>query len=122
MRTVGAIARQIDPSRPKPHVYACAILPEVVAFRDKVAAHFAWSTKNKQDNAAERLASILPPLSFEDDSFCVGAMQIGLSGSGNSSNSKSIGMWSLRKVHDSLRLRYWPELVPKTEAGEETSD
>jgi hypothetical protein len=69
MRTVGAIARQLDSTRPMPHDYASSILPEVVAFRDKVAAHFAWSTANERDNDAERLASIIPPLSFEIDSF-----------------------------------------------------
>lgn len=122
MRTVGAIARQLDSSRPKPHEYASAILPEVVAFRDKVAAHFAWSTRNERDNDAERLASVLPPLSFEDDSFYVGAMQVGLSGGGKSSTSKSIGRWSLTKVHEVLRQRYWPHLIPKADEDKTAAD
>ncbi|MFQ5570051.1 MAG: hypothetical protein ACE5G0_10285 [Rhodothermales bacterium] len=62
VKTVGAIARKLDPNRPLPHEYAKKIIPEVVAFRDKVAAHFAWTTENNRDNDAERLASVLPPL------------------------------------------------------------
>jgi hypothetical protein len=120
VRTVGAIAERRDPSRPKPLEYAKAIIPEVVAFRNKVAAHFAWSTKHNEDNDAERLASVLPPLTFEVDTFCVGATQVGLSGGGQSSNSSKIGMWSLRKVHEALRERYWPYLIPRTDDSGQT--
>lgn len=111
MRTVGTIAQRFDASRPKPYEYASAVAPEVVAFRDKVAAHFAWSTENKRDNDAEKLASVTPPLAFVNDSFCVGAMESGLSGGGKSSTSKSIKQWSLCKVHEALRTRYWPQLI-----------
>lgn len=108
-RTVGAIAYNFDSNRPCPDKYANNIIPEVVAFRDKVAAHFAWSTRNKRDNDAERLASILPPLSFDDDSFYVGRSRIIARRGGKASNSEAIMPWSLCKVHETLRERYWPE-------------
>lgn len=108
VRTVGAIACKQDPNRPLPHAYADGIIPEVVAFRDKVAAHFAWSTENRRDNDAERLASILPPLTFNSDSFYVGGMTVAVRRNGKASTSEAIKPWSLCKVHEGLRARYWP--------------
>jgi len=117
VRTVGAIAHKVDRNRPLPLEYAKTIIPEVVAFRDKVAAHFAWATKNNRDNDAERLASILPPLTFVNDSFHVGAMTVAVRCGGKASNSHEIKPWSLCKVHEALRKRYWPDhqtLQPST--------
>ena len=114
VRTVGAIAFQLDSNRPKPKAYAQAVIPEVVAFRDKVAAHFAWTTKNSHDNDAEQHASILPPLSFINDSFYVGSMVLKISRGTKVSDSNSIQPWSLCKVHERLRARYWPELLTES--------
>lgn len=114
VRTVGAIARKHDPNRPLPNEYAESVVPEIIAFRDKVAAHFAWATKNKRDNDAERLASILPPLRFNHDSFYVGDLTVAMRRGGRASDSQAIQPWSLCKAHESLRERYWPELVNST--------
>jgi hypothetical protein len=108
VRTVGAIAFRQDCTRPDPGAYVEKVIPEVKVFRDKVAAHFAGMTKNKHDNEAERLASLLPPLTFEDDSWYVGGMTVGLSGGGKVSTSEAIKPWSLCRVHEELRKRYWP--------------
>jgi hypothetical protein len=107
-RTVGAIAYRQDATRPLPPRYVAAVMPDVLAFRDKVAAHFAWSTQHSKDNDAERLASILPPLTFEDDSFHVGGFAVALHCEGKESSSQSITPWSICKVHERLRARYWP--------------
>ena len=109
VRTVGAIAYKLDATRPKSTAYADSVIPEVVAFRDKVAAHFSWNTKNSHDNDAERLASILPMLSFINDSFFVGSMVVKLTRGNKESDSEKIQPWSLCKVHEQLRTRYWPE-------------
>lgn len=111
VRTIGAIARRQDSSRPLPYEYAKSVIPEVVAFRDKVAAHFAWSTESGRDNDAERLASVIPPLGWSQDSFYVGTLQISLRRSGKSSKSDALKPWSLCKVHEALRPRYWPETI-----------
>lgn len=108
VRTVGAIAHRLDDSRPRPRDYAEGIIPEVLAFRDKVAAHFAWTTQNNNDNAAERLASVMPPLSVVDDALHVGALTLRVSRGGQASNSDAISPWSLCRVHERLRERYWP--------------
>ena len=108
VRTVGAIAYKQDNSRPIPPKYVEAVIPEVLAFRDKVAAHFAWTSKHSQDNDAERLASIIPPLSFVEDSWHVGAMQVATSKGGKLNTSESIKPWSIPKVHNKMARRYWP--------------
>jgi hypothetical protein len=114
IRTVGAIAWRHDNTRPKPLDYANTIIPEVIAFRDKVAAHFAWYSANQKDNPAECLASIIPPLDFHDDSFHVGTLAIHLHQGGEGSNSNVIQPWSLSRVHERLCKRYWPMVATET--------
>ncbi len=108
VRTVGAIAYRQDPSRPKPQDYLIKVIPEVQAFRDKVAAHLAWSTKNKQNNDAERLVSILPQLTFTKGSFHIGTITGSIHKEGKKLTSEKIRAWSICKVHKELQKRYWP--------------
>jgi hypothetical protein len=108
--TVGAIAYRQDNTRPLPREYAKTIIPEVVAFRNKVAAHFAWCIADNRDNLAERLASILPSLEFAGDCFQIAGYTVHLRRGGKASNSTVIQPWSLSRVHERLRQRYWPEL------------
>jgi hypothetical protein len=117
--TVGAVAYTHDSNRPEARGYLKIVIPEVLAFRDKVAAHFAWWVGDNRDNPAERFASIIPPLVFQEDSFQVGALAVYLRKGGQSSNSKTIQPWSLSRVHERLRKRYWPDLEsPKETTGE----
>lgn len=120
VRTVGAIALRQDSTRSRPDEYANSVIPEVVAFRDKVAAHFAWTTKNKQDNEAERLASIIPPLTFINDSFYVGAQTVTIRSGGRKSNSTDIKPWSISGIHKRMSDRYWPGMVVGHNAGANT--
>lgn len=105
VRTVGAIARRIDPNRPLPPDYVKLVIPEVLIFRDKVAAHFAWSTQNSRDNDAERMSSILPPLAFHDESFHVGTLTVTVRRGNAMSNSGDLQPWSLCKIHERLIQR-----------------
>src|SRR5262249_48641402 len=65
VRTVGAIAYQLDPTRPRPRAYVERVIPEVLSFRNKVAAHFAWTSTDERDNEAERAMSVIPAVTFE---------------------------------------------------------
>jgi hypothetical protein len=105
---VGAIAYRHDDSRPLPDHYVEQAMPEIKAFRDKVAAHFAWAKRSKNDNPAERTASILPTLAFMGDSFHMPGMVVGQGRDGNTSTSDALRPWSVRKTHEALRHRYWP--------------
>jgi len=107
---VGAIAYRQDDARPLPDLYAKQAMPEIKVFRDKVAAHFAWGKKNKKDSAADRTASILPQLAFQDDSFYMPALRVCQGQAGETSSSDDLQPWSIRKAHEALRQRYWPVL------------
>ena len=111
VRTIGAIAYRQDNSRMEPVEYVKIVIPEIKIFRDKVAAHFAWLTKNKHDNEAERLASIIPQVAFSDDYFQVGTLSLSMRRSGKSSSSREIKPWSITKIHKRLQARYWPEEI-----------
>jgi len=107
--TVGAIAYRQDTTRPIPPDYVKKVIPQILAFRDKVAAHFAWAKNHSKDTDAERLASILPPLAFTDDSFHVGVFAVTVRRAGKVSHSRAIQPWSICRVHEQLRKRYWPD-------------
>lgn len=109
---VGAIAHRLDDTRPKPREYALRVIPEVQAFRDKVAAHYSWGTQNSRDNDAERLASILPPLKFDGHVFSVAEFELTLTRQGKPISSEKLQPWSICEVHERLRARYWPAPAP----------
>jgi len=108
VRTIGAIAYRKDSKYPEPHIYIKKVIPEVLAFRNKVAAHFAWSSKNKRDNDADRAFSILPQLMFKNDSFYIGGISGVLRKASKISKSEVIQEWSICKIHEQLQKRYWP--------------
>jgi hypothetical protein len=85
-----------------------SVIPDVLAFRDKVAAHFAWATQHGKDNDAERAFSVMPPLSFVRRSFRVGALTLYVRRGDNASKSDTISPWSISEIHRQLRERYWP--------------
>lgn len=111
VKLIGTIAYRQDNTRKTSGQYLNSIIPEVKAYRDKVAAHFAWLTKNEHDNDAERLASIIPQVSFMNNSFHVGALIVSKSSKGKMTNSKKIKPWSMVNTYRSLQERYWPEEI-----------
>ena len=118
VQTVGAIA--YGQKRPKDiRKYVKAVIPEVLAFRNKVAAHYAWTTGDERDNEAERVASILPQLAFDGDSFVVQGLKVFLRSGGKTSDSSASTPWSIMRIHERLSARYWPNLVdPDAESSD----
>jgi hypothetical protein len=106
VRLVGAIAHRQDSSRPAPGKYVERVIPEVLAFRNKVAAHFAHTTRNSNDSEAERQASIMPQVSYANDEFVVGALVLTTWGGGP--DSRAIKAWGITGIHRRLVQRYWP--------------
>lgn len=109
VRTIGTIAYRLDNNNLKPIEYLSKVIPEIKEFRDKVAAHFAWSTKNRNDNDAERIISILPPVTYSDGNWEVGSFVLNIRKDGKNSSSEKIAPWSITKEHIKLRKRYWQE-------------
>jgi len=111
VRTVGMIAKSQCPDSPGPLAYVNEVIPDVKVFRDKVAAHFAWSTSNRKDNDAERMASILPNLAWVDNRFAIGGWSVYLPKGNGVFESGEIPSWSVSAVHGGLCERYWKESV-----------
>jgi len=108
VNTVGTIAYRQDKSREMALKYVERVIPEVKTFRDKVAAHFAWNTKNKNDSDAERSFSIISLMGFQNESFVMGGPTLVRMSAGKVSDSRDMLPWSISKIHGRLRERYWP--------------
>lgn len=108
VRLLGWLHRKADSTAKSPLEYVRGVLPEVYPWRNKIAAHFARSSDSHQDSEAERLASVLAPVGFCNDAFYASSMTVHVRKGGVSSSSKSLRPWSLTKVHEALRARYWP--------------
>jgi len=67
VKLIGWIAFIEGKSLKEPQEYVKTIIPEVLTWRNKVAAHFAQTfiKSNKRDNIAERKASVGPQICFE---------------------------------------------------------
>jgi hypothetical protein len=89
--------------------YLNSALPkEVIDWRNKVAAHFARTDDYERDNPAECMVSTLFPFGFYDDAFHASPMKLTITQGGKVSRSDSLKPWSLTKLHEELRKRYWP--------------
>ena len=82
--------------------HAERIIPALVTYRDKIASKFCYTSHNKQDNKAEKMMSIMPQLTFDDNAFIVAAYQLLTHGS----NSASLTKLSLTETHKILTERY----------------
>ena len=109
VRTVGMIAKKQGDSRWTPYKYVDRVIPEVLAFREKVAAHYSWTMNDSRDTEAEQMMSIMPQLTFCDDAFYVGSLQLNVRNNVKTSDSSAIKPWSIGKVHIELCKRYWPD-------------
>ena len=112
VRTIGMIEHKGEYS--KIDNYVKKVIPEVLSFRNKVAAHFAWTTrprKKDKNDKAERMISIMPPLTFDNDSFFAGSMTLTNTSSGKTTSSEAIQPWSVTKTHECLCRRYWPTKI-----------
>lgn len=120
VRTVGAIANEHDSSRQFPREYAGRVIPEVCQFRDEVAARFAWLARNRRDHDAARTAGPFPTLSIENCSYHVGDTRAAHRSHVRPSNAQVIEPWSLCRVHEALRERYWPNQKRDEHSSEQT--
>lgn len=110
---VGWILKQIDSARPKPWQYVDSVIPDVRRFRDKIAAHFARAVEHKKDTEADRIASIMYQLGFDNGRFYAPFWKTSIHRSGKKSSSTNNQPWSLTETHEKLTKRYWPEEIRK---------
>jgi hypothetical protein len=91
-----------------PKKYAIKIIPQVVTFRNKIAAHLARWIPRKDDTAADLDMSVIYPIEFCDDAFYVGVWKLTKKSISEESSTTHDFRWSLTKTHFELVLRYWP--------------
>jgi len=87
--------------------YVGRVMPRVVQYRNKVAAHFAISDP-RRDNEADLAASVMTQVVYAHGRLCAAALTPVL-GSGQQEIGVSRDMsWSLTLAHERLVPRYWP--------------
>jgi len=87
-------------------VYAKKILKGIQAYRDKVGAHTAGLTQNRNDNQAERSFTPCIQVSWASDRFAAGEYQMIVRRGNVVSNTSSLEPWRLTEVHEQLCERY----------------
>lgn len=107
---IGAIGWELDSSQKPPRDYIKEVIPAVLDYRNKVAAHVGRARRN-QANWAEQTVSLLPPSSLENGRYFAGRwnMMIRRGGTVKKSENQS---WSLTLTHEELAERYWGNLKP----------
>jgi hypothetical protein len=93
--------------------YVKEVMPKLYKYRNKVAAHFALTKPDKDDNEADQEASIRAHICIKGKHIYLAAISpvIQIEGKEVSSNQKF--SWSLTQVHKLLIKRYWPNTEPK---------
>jgi hypothetical protein len=93
----------------KGHSYYKKVCGPVKVYRDKVAAHFAFSYPSEFDNRADLSLSTMDDLVLVDGRFTVGVWLLTKSGSSGTIRSSHDYQWSLTSYHEELGRRYGSE-------------
>lgn len=84
-------------------VYIEKIAPDVLEWRNKIAAHRA-ATDPRSDSLALLTYSTFPTVGYESPYYAVGHLRLTL-GDGSSA---ALSQWSLTQRYEELASRYWP--------------
>ncbi len=110
---VGWIGSRVGATYLSVNEYALGVIPEVVNYRNKVAAHFAKVKPKRGESKLDRDASVIFPIGFSD-AFEAGSWTLGRTVEGAREES-TIKPWKLTEVHEDLIPRYWPDLPVQPE-------
>lgn len=93
--------------------YVRRVMPRLLNYRHKVAAHFAL-TDPRRDNEADLISSVMTHIIYVHGRFCAAALTpIVTKNDTEIKVSKDIS-WSLTRTHERLVSRYWPQGEPKS--------
>lgn len=106
---VGHLAKRGGVLREDPKQYRDSVVgPGALAFRDKVAAHFARAVDSKKDNEAERIKSVsCAMIGFRGGHFVAPFGTQSVTRSGVTTDSRNMPEWSVTELHQNLFSRYW---------------
>lgn len=85
--------------------YVEEAIPEILKWRNKVAAHFAATDPLRDDNLGTLEQSVMSPISFVSPYFHVGFLKwvTGI-------EESALPSWALTKTYEDLAPRFWPEM------------
>jgi hypothetical protein len=96
--------------------YVKNVMPRLVQFRNKVAAHLAL-TDPRQDNEADLVASVMTQVIYVNGRVCAAALTPVVSSGGNEIRVSKDYSWSVTVIHERLIPRYWPDGPPMAYQG-----
>jgi hypothetical protein len=103
---VGYLIKQIKPDSQTPKQYVENVIPNLKWFRDKIGAHYSRASNDKRDNEADRIASVLYQIGFDNGKFQAPFWQVSISKNGRSIQDTNRGPWSITEIHKMLAERY----------------
>jgi len=84
--------------------YIKKVVPEIYTWRNKIAAHYAITDPKKEDNEATLEYSLLTPVTWLNNHYCVGALNLE-----KENEASSMPKWSIiETLEEKLIPRYWP--------------
>ena len=84
--------------------YVKEVIPEIHRWRNKIAAHFAITAPDKEDNLGTLEYSIMNPICYKKPYFRMGAFTWSKMG-----EQSDLPEWALTETFEKLAPRYWPE-------------
>ncbi len=93
--------------------YVKKVMPRLLNYRNKVAAHFAI-TDPLRDNEADLAASVMTHIIYVRGRLCAAAITPVLKNNGQEITVSKDFSWSLSLAHERLVPRYWANGKPKS--------
>jgi hypothetical protein len=106
VRLIGWLSRQENLQRRTPRQYVDSVIPNVLWFRKKIAAHFVRAGEDSRDTEADRVASVLYQVGFEDGRFYAPIWKVTVRRNSKESTSTNEAPWSITETHEALMQRY----------------
>lgn len=106
VRLVGWLCLKEVPQRTTQIQYVNSVIPNVLWFRDKIAAHFTRAGSDSRDTEADRATSVLYQVGFEDGRFYAPIWKLRIRRNGKENTSSNKAPWSITETHEALMQRY----------------
>lgn len=88
--------------------YRREVMPRIVDYRNKTAAHFSYADPKPQDNLADRYGSLLTQIVFVKGYYLAGALSLKIESDGDVIEISRPLNWSISKNFIKMKKRYWP--------------
>jgi len=93
--------------------YVKKVMPRLLSYRNKVAAHFAITDPHR-DNEADLVASVMTHIIYVRGRLCAAALTPVIKSNGQEITVSKDNSWSLTLAHERLAPRFWANGEPKS--------